>query len=105
MDDYAAKVERALPGAKIDFARAIEIAQAHTAKGLVYGAQVDFDGDDLVYGITLVDGETVMEVTVDSTSGEIASVRERAGDENGDENGEETEEEPSEGGAPMDEPR
>jgi len=96
---FAAKVEQAFPSAKVDFARAVEIARGRTANGQVFGAQLDLEGDALVYGITLVDGETVMDVTVDAASGEVVGVRERTGDEDGDQ----MEEESSEGDEPMDE--
>jgi len=99
MGAFADKVEQALPSAKVDFARAVEIARARTAHGRIFGAQVDFEGDVLVYGITLVDGETVMDVTVDAASGEVVGVRERTGDEDG----EQMEDESAEGDEPMDE--
>jgi hypothetical protein len=52
-------------------AHAVEIARGRTANGQVFGAQLDLEGDaDQCTGSSLVDGETVMDVTSTPRAGE-----------------------------------
>lgn len=71
---FAAKLESLLPAAKIDLARAVEIALARgegAQSPRALGAQMDIEDDRLVYSVTVLSASEPIQVTIDSASGEV----------------------------------
>ncbi len=86
----AAKIENRLPAAKIDLSRALEIGLSRAEGARLLGVQADFDGDRLVYSVTVISGEEAMLIAVDSESGDVLRTEPMAGME-----GDEQDETPS----------
>lgn len=102
---FAAKLEALLPAAKIDLARAVEIALARGegARSLrALGAQMDVEDDRLVYSVTVLSASEAIQIAIDSASGDVLRT-EAAADMDEDEAQEATFEMQDEGASEVDE--
>ena len=76
---FAAELERLLPGAKIDLARAVEIALDNASNARAVGVEIDAGDGVLAYLVTLHAGSTSSLTTIDAATGAILHVEEHAG--------------------------
>ena len=70
-EEFAARLEGALPDATIDLARAVEIALANAPGARAAGVQVVPSGDSLAYEVTVVAGGEASSIRVDVATGEL----------------------------------
>jgi uncharacterized membrane protein YkoI len=75
-ESTAERLERLLPGARIDLARAVEVAAAGKASGArAIGVEIDEREGALVYVVTLVDGSRTRRTTIDAATGAVLHIQ------------------------------
>ena len=82
-ESTAERLQTMLPGAKLDLARAVEIAVEHASGApaprapRAIGVEVDELDGALVYLVTMIDGSRAMRTAVDAVSGAVLHTEER----------------------------
>ena len=75
-EGFARELERMLPGAGIDLARAVEIAADNASGARAIGVEIDVEDGNLVYLVTLASRSTGLRIAVDAATGAILHIQE-----------------------------
>ena len=76
-ESFAERIERRLPRARYDLARAVEVALAQTPGGRAVAVEVQPEGDDLVYEVRILARAARWLVVLDLASGDLLRIEER----------------------------